>query len=234
MTNSTHHTREAGNRTGWLTAAAAALVINLIMLSVLPVVNIGTVTLPRTSPAPRAVQFVRLKPPEPAGPRHATLAKKAPPPEQALPPVPTAVSLPPDYLDRTLRPELQAISVRDGIPQLTDMPLATIDPGVTGANGIFSIQELDRPLTAVSRMPPLYPLGARRASIEGWVEIEFLVDTGGRVEDIRIIKAQPPGVFEESVRQAVAGWRFQPGTVQGDPVRTLVTTTVRFDLEDNP
>jgi protein TonB len=160
--------------------------------------------------------------------------KETPPAETALPTAPATVSLPPDYLDRTLRPDLQTIPVQEGVPRLTDMPLATIDPGAAGLDGVFSSDQLDQPLTAVSRMPPFYPLGARRASVEGWVEIEFLVNTEGRVEDIRIIKAQPPGVFEESVRQAVAGWRFQPGTVMGEPVRTLVSTTVRFRLEDNP
>jgi protein TonB len=222
-------------RAGWLKAATAALVINLILLSVLPVVNLGTLMLPKTPPSPQPVNFVRLVPPEATRPDFPEpRGKKTLPPESASLQTPDAISLSRDSLDRTLRPDLQAIAVHAGVPRLTDISLATVDFEATGMDGVFTTEELDSPLVTVSRMSPFYPLQARRASIEGWVEIKFLVNLQGRVEDIRIIDAQPPGVFEESVRQTVSGWRFHPGTVMGEPVRARVTTTVRFELEDNP
>lgn len=107
--------------------------------------------------------------------------------------------------------------------------------GMAGVgDGIFPATSLDRPPAVVSRRRPFYPLPARRAAIEGRVEIKFLINTEGRVENVRIIEADPPGVFEESVRQTAYRWRFKPGTVRGKPVRTMVATTVRFELTDTP
>ena len=72
---------------------------------------------------------------------------------------------------------------------------------------------MDGPLTVLARVPPLYPMGARRRGIEGWVKVLLVVDETGHVDDIEVVAAEPPGMFEESVRRCVAGWRFQPGTV---------------------
>ena len=41
----------------------------------------------------------------------------------------------------------------------------------------------------------------------------------------------PPDIFDQSVRCCVAGWRFQPGSVDGIAVKTRAETTVRFNLE---
>lgn len=105
--------------------------------------------------------------------------------------------------------------------------------GGYGADGVFASAGLDNPPVAISKRPPAYPLRARREAIEGRVEIELLVNDRGGVDDVRIIEAQPPGVFEESVKQTVPGWRFKPGILMGRPVKTLVATTIRFELRNN-
>jgi TonB family protein len=105
--------------------------------------------------------------------------------------------------------------------------------GAGGSDGVFASAGLDNPPVAISRRPPAYPLRARREAIEGKVEIELLVNDHGGVDDVRIIAAQPPGVFEESVKQTVPGWRFKPGILMGRPVKTLVATTIRFELRNN-
>ncbi|MGM0404242.1 MAG: energy transducer TonB, partial [Thermodesulfobacteriota bacterium] len=87
------------------------------------------------------------------------------------------------------------------------------------------------PLTAVSRMPPVYPMNAKRRNIEGWVRVRFIVDKEGTVEDIEILEEKPPGVFDRAVIDCVSGWRFNPGTVGGVPVRTVAETTIRFELD---
>jgi protein TonB len=97
--------------------------------------------------------------------------------------------------------------------------------------GAFEAGQLDGPLTVLARVPPLYPMGARRRGIEGWVKVLLVVDETGHVDGIEVVAAEPPGMFEESVRRCVAGWRFQPGTVEGVPVRAKVETTVRFELK---
>lgn len=117
----------------------------------------------------------------------------------------------------------------------TTLELPVMDAGPIsvdlGPGNIFSVGQLDAPLTILARIPPLYPLRAKRRGIEGWVKVKFLVDETGNVSEIKIIDARPSGIFEKSVERCVSGWRFKPGTVGGMPVKTTVETTIRFELE---
>jgi protein TonB len=102
---------------------------------------------------------------------------------------------------------------------------------VVPVSGAVDAETLDQPLTALSRLPPVYPVGAKRRGIEGWVRLRFVVDPRGEVREVSVIEAKPKGVFEDSVLRSVRSWRFKPGTVNGHPVSARAETTVRFDLE---
>jgi protein TonB len=90
----------------------------------------------------------------------------------------------------------------------------------------------DVPPRPLSRGQPRYPGQARREGVEGRVAVRLLVDREGRVGAVRIVAAQPPGHFEEAVREAVAGWTFRPAQKDGQPVEAWLTATISFRLED--
>lgn len=94
----------------------------------------------------------------------------------------------------------------------------------------YRIGEVDHEPVSQVRMEPVYPFRARRRGVEGSVQIRFFVTREGRVTGLEIIKAEPAGFFEKAVRQTVSKWRFQPGMVAGDKVKTLVETTIVFKL----
>ena len=94
----------------------------------------------------------------------------------------------------------------------------------------YGSHEIDNPLTPIVKIPPVYPMRARRRAIEGWVKVNFLVNEQGNVENVNIIEADPENIFEQSVIRCVSKWRFKPGTVDGVPVKTLAETTVKFEL----
>jgi periplasmic protein TonB len=96
----------------------------------------------------------------------------------------------------------------------------------------FDEGQVDQVPTSVVKTRPVYPYRARRLNLYGEVRVRFLVAPSGRVQDIQIIQADPPDVFENSVISALSGWRFAPGRIQGRPVATWVTTTIVFRLED--
>ena len=98
-------------------------------------------------------------------------------------------------------------------------------------DGIFSIGQLDGPLTALSRTPPVYPPAAKRQNIEGWIKVKFVVDQHGQVEQISVLAAEPKGIFEQSVLRCISHWRFKPAMVNGMVVKVLVEQTVTFKLE---
>lgn len=93
--------------------------------------------------------------------------------------------------------------------------------------GIVSADALDR----VVFSDPVYPPQALRSGTRGWVEVEFTILPTGTVSDIAVIAAEPHGVFESAATAAVAGWRYRPRTVNGQPMAQRATVTLRFDVD---
>ena len=113
---------------------------------------------------------------------------------------------------------------------LPESPSAVPAPVVAVERDFYRVGELDHEPVNQVRMQPVYPFRARRRGIEGSVKIRFFVTRVGRVSGLEIVKAEPVGVFENAVRQTVSKWRFQPGVVAGNKVKTLVETTIIFKL----
>ena len=63
-----------------------------------------------------------------------------------------------------------------------------------------------------NRVNPSYPPRAQRRGMEGFVEVEFVIQRNGSVDgsSIRVTNAQPRRVFEDATREAIARWQFEP------------------------
>lgn len=89
----------------------------------------------------------------------------------------------------------------------------------------------DRTVIEVSKIfdaAPTYPRNAIRLGREGYVLIEFDVDTDGSVLDPYVLESEPTGVFERSAIKAVRKWLFSPPSykdvsVKVNDVRAKVT-----------
>ena len=103
-------------------------------------------------------------------------------------------------------------------------------PEISSADSVFSLNELDHKPRLVSRIQPVYPYEARRNGIQGKVMLQFIVNKSGHVSNIKVVNAEPEGVFEENAIEAVSKWRFEPGKYRGDPVDTRVTLPIRFEM----
>jgi protein TonB len=90
----------------------------------------------------------------------------------------------------------------------------------------------DRDLEQLTMTEPVYPPGALRDRVEGWVEVDFTVTEAGVVNEIEIIAAEPHGVFEAAATAAVGQWRFRPRVVNGRTVPQRSSVTLRFNVED--
>ena len=114
------------------------------------------------------------------------------------------------------------------------VPLSALDTTIKTMGqalaGVYSEEQLDLPLMVLARMPPVYPIQARRRGTEGWVRVLLTVDKIGKVTETAILEAEPVGVFEKCVERCVLGWRFKPGTVNGTPVKARIETTIEFKL----
>jgi TonB family protein len=76
----------------------------------------------------------------------------------------------------------------------------------------------------------VYTEVARKARIAGIVIIEAIIDRNGNVTDARILKPLPMGLDQQAL-DAVRKWRFQPGTLNGQPVPVIYNLTVNFRLQ---
>jgi len=88
----------------------------------------------------------------------------------------------------------------------------------------------DGELSPIVRIPPNYPLDARRKKIEGWVKVEFTVQEDGSVSNAKAKAAEPSGIFEQAAIMAIAQWKFNPATENGKTVRRRVAQTLKFEL----
>jgi protein TonB len=76
-----------------------------------------------------------------------------------------------------------------------------------------------------NRDPPQFPRRALRAKIdEGYVMARIWVTPEGKVDQVDIVKATPPRVFDDEVRRALSAWTFDP---PGQAVNKTVELTFK-------
>ncbi len=209
----------------WGIAILVAIAVNLSLFLLLPQLLHSSPAKPAFDAFSPQIQMIRLKRPDSMVER-----KKSPPPpdKQIRRPKPALMK------NCTMQRPRWPFEVNDRLPSVPgSLALPPIETNLNSLNlsDLFGVGDLDRPLTTLSRMPPIYPLAAKRRGVEGWVAVRFVVNKQGRVEEITIVEAKPPGLFETSVQRCVAAWRFKPGTIEGEPVRVWAETTIRFELE---
>ncbi|WP_116368656.1 energy transducer TonB [Parahaliea mediterranea] len=87
-------------------------------------------------------------------------------------------------------------------------------------------------IVPVFRIAPDYPQSALRRGIEGHVDLIFDVAASGRTENIRVLAAEPEGVFERAAMQTLAKWKYKAPVQDGVPYgQRDMTTRITFRLE---
>jgi TonB family protein len=81
----------------------------------------------------------------------------------------------------------------------------------------------------LSSVPPLYPTLARNQRLSGNVVIDALIDTNGRVSTMKVLSG--PALLHQSAMEAVRQWKYQPATLNGQPMAMHLTVTVQFKLQ---
>jgi protein TonB len=82
-----------------------------------------------------------------------------------------------------------------------------------------------------SELQPPYPASEERAGAEGMVTVRILIGSDGRVKQVAKLKATSDAFFRATEQQALRHWRYKPATLDGKPVESRTTVTVRFRLD---
>jgi TonB family protein len=75
-----------------------------------------------------------------------------------------------------------------------------------------------------------YPEEAKKAGIQGTVALSFVVEKNGSISTIRVLKDPGGGIGMEGVRLLKAMPPWQPGEIEGVPVKVKYTIPIRFRL----
>ncbi len=84
--------------------------------------------------------------------------------------------------------------------------------------------------TLVKKVDPAYPDLARRAGIEGTVELEVSIDATGAVTDVEVVRGLPLGM-SEAAAEAVHRWKYRPARTASGPVASRKSVRIRFVLQ---
>ncbi len=112
--------------------------------------------------------------------------------------------------------------------------------GVVGGTGpvdftqTFLEAAVDERPERLSGPYPRYPEMLRQAGIEGFVLLEFVIDTSGHVEDGSLKVLQSTNrAFEGPAKIVITRSLYRPGRVRGQPVRVLVSQRIGFTIQRN-
>lgn len=216
-------------RRSWILATLVAVLANCALFLLMPALIAPTEATPAMRQLIGHVNVIRIKHPEPPVKKRQT---PPPEPEQSKP---QPEKSPTQQVMQTNAPHLSLpFKLNQRLPALaTDLKMPPAAVGALNLDGIVGAAEMDQldaPLTTLSRIPPVYPMRAQRRGIEGWVKVRFLVDEEGQVSQIEVLESSPSDIFNRSVRQCVSRWRFKPGTIEGVTVKTWMQSTVRFEM----
>lgn len=149
----------------------------------------------------------------------------------------------PEQEDTNIEPQMQSVTseAADNQPKF-DVDIPTLDSGslamsvgsagagwsapLANSDGLLEIGEDSKGYVEIvpyATRQPSIPELAWKNKTSGWVLVVFNVARDGRTKNIRILDANPRGVFEESVVSAVEKWRYAVGKLknyQGDMVLT--------------
>jgi TonB family protein len=77
---------------------------------------------------------------------------------------------------------------------------------------------------------PVYPPDLQAAGVEGTVMLQAIVLKDGTVGALKVVKSAGQALDDAAIA-AVRQWRYQPTLLNGQPVETMTTVSVGFQLE---
>ena len=220
---------------GSVPVSIAAHVVALLVLIVIPLVGVLGVPMPFDPIGPVLIMAAPAPPLPAEPPPNVVTPRTSPAPSESAP-----VEAPPRILPETPSPPAWAPTsiVADGLPSdfaggfpgglSTAVPAPLPAPPQPPPGPVRAAQLPQLPRRIVDAHP-VYPDIARSNHIEGTVVLEAVIDTGGRVTQLRVVSSVP--LLDQAALDAVRQWKYTPSMYYGRPVSVLMTITVRFTLQ---
>jgi protein TonB len=196
---------------------------------------------------PLVVMEVVMLKPEPVLKQAPKEPAPAPPPVKKEPIKPKAVVTPPKPVKKPVPvPKPQPAEIKEvTLPKFEPVPMpvpattpsaastssTTAKTSTAAGQGSNDNKTVVSGVVALLRVPPKYPARAANRHIEGWVTVEFTVQTDGSVDDAVVVNSEPEGVFDEAALTAISKWQFKEKIVNGVAVTQRAVQKLQFKLE---
>lgn len=105
--------------------------------------------------------------------------------------------------------------------------IAVGPPPVNTHTKPFPVSHLDAGML-IKQVQPAYPVIARQAGIEGKVLLVAIIDTQGRITNLRALSGHP--LLIPAAINAVEQWRYRPYILNGQAVEVETQISVNFTL----
>jgi protein TonB len=148
--------------------------------------------------------------------------KDEPPPVKPETPKPPKVEKP---------PQTQRIAPYD--PFAIGLDTGQLDPGIDPRFTVNpSLSSVEGDAVPLVTSLPEYPRRAAEKGVEGWVVVEFSIDSLGRVFEPRVVEGRPSGVFDAAALRAIQRYKYKPKVLNGEGVPVSgVRQRILFELE---
>ena len=160
-------------------------------------------------PPPEPVMSVRLEqPPQEEPPPPEPPKKQKPKAEREIKQVPITIPkpLPDEVQAKIVLPRLEPKPKPEPKPKEEEKPPEPLPEPKPEAQALPSVF---RDIKPVKKIKPKYPPEAEARHIEGRVRVRLTVDVNGSVSAAKILAADPPGVFDAAVMEAVVQYIFK-------------------------
>lgn len=191
----------------WLISMPVALVFTLGLFMLMALMVGHSTQRPQEKSTSMSIDIFMQEPDTDVQRRQRTVPERPKPPE--IPDTPTPVtqtqstaSAQPDMPTLNLQTNIQGVMVQ--APSLGDLSVMQ-GPNNQQAMPLF-------------RVEPNYPPRAMRRGLEGYVVVRFTISPSGRPQDLSVVEANPPRVFEREALRALRKWKYEPKVVNGEAV----------------
>ena len=172
-----------------------------------------------------------IKPPAPVK-KPVVVKKPAPTPKPQAAKIEDVIPVPKFEPVPTLTPSPPVVAPAPAAaPSSSSNSRATAKATETTGHGRDDSKTVVSGVVPLLRVPPKYPARAASRHIEGWVAVEFTIQTDGSVDDAVVVGSEPEDIFNDAALAAIGKWKFKEKMVNGVAVPQRAMQRLQFKLE---
>jgi periplasmic protein TonB len=114
------------------------------------------------------------------------------------------------------------------LPGISAPSAASLPPPTMQPEGPLKIGGNVKEPKLINSVAPVYPTSARSSAIQGDVVVDTTIDKTGKVVKMHVVSG--PLMLRGSALDALKRWKYEPSSLDGEPVEVQMQVTIKFRL----